>query len=362
MSIAKQSAILDSLAKDGKLNQFIQTAMAGEKNYTVRGGEVKFGGVEKLLANANSTHSIPYPPYAEANFSAAQQKNLFNAVAQGLDDPQAFANFKNNTKAKDSLSQLFINNRDELLLDSQKNSKGDNSCVIGDDFENGLEHFFQYALLTGPKGEKYEQLSASVFTFIKDAQTDLQSVGADPQKVDPKTGLTAYQTFINDHKGMTPEAYAQTLGGVLGSVVDATGLAQESTNRDQKAQEENIKFFTGLAFAMIPGVGAHIAGGVTNEIFKHFVEKGAEYLQGQATDKFKEALDNALTGKGSNDASDINAAAQALYTLMKQNLPLGDAPQGNPSKPNLDLQGYFDRGFRDTSSYTRFDAAAANGN
>ena len=361
MSGSKQAEILGGLDQT-QLNNFIQGAMAGQtdainmSNFLATGiadQTTPLGGVEKLLENAVG-QTFQYYPYSYQPFSNELQQNLFNAASQGLTNSDAFNNFKENTAFEDSLSSLFIRHRDALLMEAQKGPNGEDSGVINDSFERGLEKFFQLSLLTPPNGEQYENLSGSVFQFINDGVTAL----SDPALAN--RDQAAFNNFVNRF-GMEPTDYAQVLGGVLGSVMDATGFAQESINADNAQREATIKFFTGLAFAMIPSVGGQVASGIGNQVFQHFVEKGTDYFlsQGQTSieTKINDLISGEFEGADSDRAREINTLILGIFDEGLRSLPNGSSLGGSSTQDQFDFQDYFQRGFDNTSQFTRFDDA-----
>lgn len=364
MPTYQQVRILNDLSTQGKLDSFIQGAMAGQTEIpdlenllrTGNGWEtVKFGGVEKLLENAATQQSIPYAPYSYEPYPPQLQRDMFSAVSQGLTNSKAFGNFDENVAFKDNLASLFIRHQDRLLFDAQVNSEGENSGHLNRDFQNGLEKFFQLSLLSSPPGEKFEELSASVFKLINDGVTDLNNDAL------ANRDQAAFDEFVRKHNGLEPTQYSQMLGEVLGSVLDATGFSQESINKDNAHREEVIKFYTGLAFAMIPSVGGKVAGGITNEIFKHFVEEGAKYFESQGRDNIKSQIESLIGGNfDHDDQGSVNQISELVLDIFDeglQTLPNGSSINGDATRPQFDFQEKFRDGFDTASQFTRLDNA-----
>ena len=365
MPLSRQAAILGDLAAAGKLNDFIKGAMAGQTQILSLSDtlshdmgpfeQVTFGGVEKLLANANRMTSFPHSPYRHPAYPAELQKALFNAAAQGLSDPRAFENFEGNKAFKDNLSLLFMKHRDDLLYEAQRNGSGANAGIFNPAFADGLKNFFQLALMTPPQGARAEELSLSLFKFFNDsakAMTDPKLVGGDD---------AAYRDFTNAHRGMQAPTYATMVGSVLGCIVDATGRAQEAINKDVEQQRKVNDFLVGLAFSLIPGAGGALTKALGGGGLASFVGAAAGYLADKGLGALQGTITDALTGSGSDDAKEMNELADGLYYLMMSGLPDAASPTGDPNNPGLNLQDAFQRGFFDTSRYDRFDDATNGG-
>ncbi len=364
MSASDQSRILRSFSSDGKLDDFIEGAMAGQfealdlENYLREGNgweRVTFGGVEKLLQNAATQQRIPYAPYIYEPYPPELQRDLFNAVSQGLTNSKAFSNYQENINFKDDLTTLFIRHRDRLLFDAQVNSEGENSGHLHRDFQNGLERFFQLTLLSTPPGEKFEELSASLFKLLNDGITDLNNDSL------ANRNQGAFDDFVRSHNGLEPTQYAQMLGEVLGSVLDATGFAQESVNKDNAQRKQVVSFYTGLAFAMIPSVGGKIAGGITNEIFKHFIENGAKYFESKGRGNIQAQIESLINGNfDHNDQGSVNSISELVLDIFDEGLsalPNGSSINGNANREQFDFQAKFRDGFETASQFTRLDNA-----
>lgn len=369
MSAYRQEQILNGMGEN--LEGFIQGAMRGEREMLsfsdyVRAGlygasaaedlydNITYGGVEKLLDTANRIEVYYHAGVTAPAFSEELQQRVFNAVTGGLTNGDVFEKFAENTGFKDELSLLFMRNRDALLANAQKNSNGFDTGVVSDAFENGLEKFFQMTLMTPPKGERYEDLAGSVFELINEGVTAL----SDPALAN--RDQAAFDAF-KERFGMEPTQYAQMLGGVLGSVMDATGFAQEAINSSDAQREETIKFYTGLAFAMIPGVGPKIGGAVGNSVFKHFVDKGVGYFQTQAQGNIRKQIEDLIGGRfegaDRDRAAEMNSLIRAIFDEGLRSLPNGASVDGDASRDQFDFQGYFQRGYNNSSDFTRFDDA-----
>ena len=288
----------------------------------------------------------------QAPFSRDLQVKLFNAASLGLDDSKAFGNMKGNVAFKNALSEVFIANRDDILKSVSSSENG----AITENGEKGLERFFQTTLMTPPRGDNYEKLSHSVFSFINDATTAL----SDPKI---KSGdRAAFAEFAKTHGGKSPEDYAQMLGGVLGTIVDGAGNAQVEINKSNKEKEKQIEFFTGLAFAMVPGAGSALSKGISNEFVKHFAEKGTEYFQSKALDSIKDSINKGLSGLASEKNGENGQLANTLFRQLLEKLPNGDAvysPSEKRMVPTINLQQQLLAGFENTTRYTLSDAAKA---
>lgn len=362
----RQSAILEGLTVNGdstKLNNFIAGAMAGRTEMRTLESEIKdpnnldpnapkvtIGKVEDLISTATDKTFQYYPYSSSSPFSEDLQNRLFNAASLGLNNPTAFDRIKDNVAFKDSMSTLFIQNRDALLKSNASSENG----AITENGEKGLEKFFQLALMTPPRGENYDKLSHSVFTFINDGVTALSDPGL-------KTGdPAAFEKFKNEHGGMSPEDFTQMLGGVLGTIVDGAGNAQNEINKDNKERAAQVEFFTGLAFAMVPGAGSHLAKGITNGFVKHFAEQGVSYFQGKALGSIQETLNKGLSSLGAEKPSENGQLANTLFRQLLEKLPNGDAVYSSSEGrmvPTINLQEQLEIGFNTTTRYTLLDAA-----
>ncbi len=364
MSETNQSRILRSFAADDKLNGFIQGAMAGQtetidlENYLRTGNgweQVTFGGVEKLLENAAKQESIPYAPYSYEPYTPQLQRDLFNAASQGLTNGKAFDNFEGNVEFKDNLSTLFIKHRDRLLFDAQVNSQGENSGTLfaHPEFQTGLEKFFQLTLLSSPPGEKYEDTAVSVFKLINEGVTALDNPAL------ANRDQAAFDDFVRTPGGIEPTQYANMLGEVLGSVLDATGFARESINQDDAARQKTIDLYLGLATSMIPGVGSKIASNITNEIFKQFVSKTGDFLTTQVKKSVEEGVKSIINGQYENTdrvkQSDLTNLVNQIFYEGLSNLPNGASINGSSTQSQFDFQGDILDGFLLATQFSRVD-------
>lgn len=364
MSESNQARILRSFSADDKLNGFIQGAMAGQQealdleNYLRTGtghSTITFGGVEKLLANATKQENIPYAPYSYEPYTPQLQRDIFNAVSIGLTNSKAFDNFEKNTEFKDNLSTLFIKHRDKLLFDAQVNPQGENSGTLfaHPEFQKGLEKFFQLTLLSSPPGEKYEETAVSVFKLINDGVTALDNPAL------ANRDQAAFDDFVKNHGGIEPNQYAQMLGEVLGSVLDATGYAQESINKDEAARQKTIDLYLGLATSMIPGVGSKIASGITNEIFKQFVSKTGDFLTSQAKKSLETAITDVINGNYTNNdqirRTELTDLINQMFYQGLSNLPNGASINGDSARSQFDFQGDILDGFLLATQFSRVD-------
>ena len=364
MSVSDQSRILSSFSRDGKLNDFIQGSMASEgeilnlENFlrTGTGHEtVNFGGVEQILENATTQEDLQYPPYIREPYNHQLQRDIFNAVSYGLTDNNAYENFENNPDFKDDLSTLFIRHTDKLLHDAQVNSQGENSGTLfaNPDFQLGLEKFFQLSLLSSPPGEKYEDTAVAVFQLINEGVTALDN----PDLANRDQG--AFDDFVRTHGGIEPTQYANLIGEVLGSMLDATGFAREDINADEAARQQAIDLYLGLATSMIPGVGSKIASNVTNEIFKQFVSKTGDFLTTQAKNTIEDGLSSIINGQFDNDdrvrQTDLTNLVNQIFYEGLSTLPNGSSIDGDSNRDQYDFQGDILDGFLASTQFSRVD-------
>ena len=363
---ATQEHILTGLDSDQNnpvnLNAFIEGAMASggdiatfesrvenpNGNYQMN-PMVTFGGIEDLVYLATDKVGNGYPYYAESPFEERLQVNLFNAASGALDNNRTFENFEDNIRFEENLAKLFIQNRDAIFASNSSSVNGSISTAG----EERLERFFQLTLMTPPQTASYDALTFSVYDYVNSTSSALQAA----------TTPEARQAFIETY-GMSPEDSAQLLGGVMGALVDSAGLAQGEINKDNAARLKQIEFFTGLAFAFVPGASDFLAEGITNEFVKHFVEQGTSYLQGEISGDFESRLNGSLASLGDDNPLEAGQLTNVLFREILGVLPNGDAVditvEGETisvSTPNI--EGQFQAGFDNVTRYTVSDA---NGN
>lgn len=327
---AHQESFVNQLANAGKLKEFIAGAMSSD---------FQPGGIPEIVKNA-------------AKFSPAMQKEVFNAVAQGLSNTDAFDRFKSNVDFKDDLSTLFVKNRDALLKDAQVNSKGEDSGVLSPDFMSGMKRFLQMTLMTSPSGKLADEVKGSIFQLVQagvTALSDKNLANKDPQ---------AFKDFVSKF-GMEPKAYAQMLGSVLGCVTDAAGYAKESLSADAAKKKETVSFFVGLAFSMIPGVGGTVKEGFEKEFAKHIMSEGASYFQskfqGNFEDKINEFLSADFDENDQNAVQTTGKMVEEIFFQGLQDLPNGSSTNGDPNSERFDFQEKFKDGYDNASRFTRLD-------
>jgi len=350
---ADQARILTGLDSDQNdpvnLNAFIEGAMARQGDLATFDSRVEnptgnydqnpmvtIGGVEDLLYSATDKTGNGYPYYQASPFGDQLQINLFNAASGGLDNNQAFGNFENNGRFEESLTKLFLQNRDAIL--------GSNSAALSGSLssegETRLERFFQLTLMTPPQTASYDALTHSVYGYINEMSTALQNSVDTPE---------SREAFIADY-GMDPEDASQLLGGFLATIVDSAEFAQDEINKDNAARQAQIEFFTGLAFAFVPGAGKYLSEGVTNGFVKHFLDKGASYLQGEISGELKTSLNDALGSLGEGNPLEAGSLAYVMFREINGLLPNAGAVtvevDGEPTLVSTpDIQGPFQAGF-----------------
>ena len=302
MSGYNQSRILGGLSDD-QLNNFIQGAMSGQtdaldmQNYLATGIAdklVTLGGVEKILQKANG-ESIPYPPYSQMPFSPELQNRVFNAVTIGLNNSEAFENFKENPAFKDELSRLFIRNGQDILK-----AQAPDGAFQDANFINGMTKFFELTLFSAKGGELRDELMQSVIKTMS-------NVG-DATK-NPPLSQSEYESL---HNGWSQQDHTEVMGGLLGMVWQAASnqkdYIQNEIMQDEARKKEMVGLFVGMAFSFLPGAGDVIGkiAGEGSTFLQQIPDKLIDFTWSQSKDQLKDGsqdfLLNLLKGMSNRDA------------------------------------------------------------
>ena len=338
----RQAQILGALDQT-QLDDFIAGAMAGQtealdmRNYLTTGVADKYvtmGGVEQLLQKANG-ESIPYPPFSHEPFSDELQNRLFAAVANGLNNPKAFENFRDDASFKDELSRLFMRNGTDILR-----AQAPDGAFQDANFITGMTKFFELALFSPNGGELRDELMSSVVRTMGDV--------GDASK-NPPLSQSDYEAL---HNGWSQQDHTEVMGGLFGMVWQAAAnqkeFIQNEIMADEAKRKEMVGMFVGMAFSFIPGAG---------DVFGKIAGDGASFLQ-QIPDKIidftwdqsKDQLKNGsqdflldlLKGMTNRDAL---TSVDALSDQLQEVIVATNAALPNGEAGELNLRAAFQSAF-----------------
>lgn len=331
----RQLELMRAETSPAAFNQFIAQAMAGPASVDginaltpeaiQRGqGQVGYGGITDLLVSVSNSGSPEL------------QSAMFSAVSRGLSDPAAFANFRGDATFKEALSNLFINNSDQLLHSYAPDGAFSDPAVTG-----GMTKFFELALFTQDPGANREQLMEHVLTTMADVGN---------ASVAPPLSQQAYESA---HGGWSQQDHVEVMGGLQGMVLKAAqnqkGSLESEILADREQRQQMIGFMTGLAFAFVPGGGTALAG--LSQSGGNWLSKVpatiAEFTYDQSTSQLESAsqkqLLKLLSGAGTNEQA-LSDVDQFLSTF-KQTIQSTSAALPNGEEGELNLRTAFQSAF-----------------
>lgn len=227
MPTDKQAAFLTELNQNGKLNDFIKGAMAGQQemiplDYHLQNPnagwndapKMTLGGVTEILKNAGIQTAYNGSTLQPAPYSQELQESLFYAAAKGLTDSKAAENFKSNVEFKDAISSVFLNHFDDIF----KNSISPNGSSLNGE-TNWLGAFFENTMFSQPPGTKASDVLATVYSKVAGIAkaTDLIRSGKQPLTADEQKLVDDYYNSSPKGKGWETGQAAGVIGEWLGN-------------------------------------------------------------------------------------------------------------------------------------------------
>lgn len=255
MSKDKQAALLTELDRTGKLDSFIQKAMAGqvevvELGYKVENPNAGFadapkttlGGVEQILRNAGIQSGYNGSTFETAPYSQDLQQKLFYAAAKGLTNPTAASNFESNVAFKDALSTVFLQHFDEIF----KNSISPNASSLNGDTE-WLGAFFENTMFAQPPSTKAADVLATVYSKVAGLAkaTDLIRSGKQPLTAEEQKLVDDYNTSSPRGAGWETGQAAGVIGEWLGNFDRAYQNAVGKIKNDAAGNKALLDLFIG---------------------------------------------------------------------------------------------------------------------
>jgi hypothetical protein len=339
----KQAQILGS-QDDTQLNDFIRGAMSGQTdaidmgNYLATGVADKtttLGGVQSLLGTANQHTGYYGSTFQTAPFSPELQNRIFNAVAGGLNNSEAFDNFRENHVFKDELSKLFIRNGAEILK-----SQAPDGAFQNADFITGMTKFFELTLFSPKGGEMRGRLMESVVRTMG-------NVG-DASKIPP----LSQNEYENLHNGWSQQDHTEVMGGLLGMVWQAAENQKEFIEndimQDAAKKKEMVGFFVGMAFSFVPGAGG-VMGRIAGEgasFLQQIPDKIVDFAWDQSKDQLKNGSQDFLLNllKGSSN-SEALTNVEMLTDRFRDIIVATNAAMPNGEAGELNLRAAFQSAF-----------------
>lgn len=225
------TALADIISRSGN-DQLRQDAVAAmvkhatenvDEGWSIFGQDFNNGGVD-INALYNSAAQI-----ANSSSTRASETQMFGSITdsfENLTDAQMRV-LERNPGFKDAMSTLFINNSTDILHSmTGRNGRFDNEPAV-----DGFRRFMELTLFSSNPGARREDLMGKF--------TETMSNFADPNA--PATA------------GRTKEADATLAGGLLALTQSAALFQKDDINANRQSREETVKFFTGMAFAFVPG-------------------------------------------------------------------------------------------------------------
>jgi hypothetical protein len=293
------------------------------------------GGVESLLRTANQYTGYYGSTFQTAPFSPELQNRLFNAVVGGLNDTEAFNNFKENPAFKDELSKLFMRNGSEILKQNAPDGAFQNA-----DFITGMTKFFELTLFSPKGGELRDDLMKSVI--------DTMGNVGDASKNPPLT----QSEYEARHNGWSQQDHTEVMGGLLGMVWQAAENQKEYINneimQDAAKKKEMVGFFVGMAFSFVPGAG-DVMGKIAGEgasFLQQLPDKIVNFAWDTSKDQLKNGSQEFLLNllKGSSNA-DALANVDMLTDKFRDIIVATNAALPNGEAGELNLRAAFQSAF-----------------
>jgi hypothetical protein len=183
MDGADQARILEGMDHDQTLNQFVRGAMAGQTavvnlDIYLRTGTfqpISVSGMTGILSAATDKISNGYPYYSPSPFSADLKHKLFDAVATGLTDSQAFSRVSGDTDFKNALSSLTIQQHKDFI-DSALSADGPNGEDLSVPTRDQYSKVLQLTLFTPPLGNQAGDLMKYLDSTYKGIASDLNTL------------------------------------------------------------------------------------------------------------------------------------------------------------------------------------------
>jgi hypothetical protein len=239
------------------------------------------GGVD-INALYNSAAQI-----ANSGSNSAAQTQMFGSITDSLTDltDAQMRVLERNTDFKDAVSNLFINNSTEILhsLTDQNGFFDDNPKV------DGFRRFMETTLFSSNPGSRREDLMGEMTRAMSNF-------------ADPNAPATA---------GRTKEADATLAGSLLALTQSAALFQQGDINASRESREEAVKFFTGMAFAFIPGASDAL-GEASGSLMDYAYDQAKDW----ATENADSTLSRFINDFNDGDALDnIKEGFEALRSL-----------------------------------------------
>ena len=255
MSAEKQVAFLTELDQNGKLNDFIKGAMAGQQeiidfDYNFADPQPyvddipmqTLGGIDRLLQNAAVQNGYQGSTFQNALYPSDLQQKIFYAAAKGLTDPKAAENFKSDTVFKDALSSIFLYHFDDIF----KNSISDNGSSLTGDTE-WLGAFFENTMFAQPPSHKASDVLATVYSKVAGLAkaTDLIASGKQPLTAEEQALVDEYNASSPKGEAWRTSEAAGVIGEWLGNFDRAYQNAVDKIEDDAAGKKALLDLFVG---------------------------------------------------------------------------------------------------------------------
>ncbi len=232
----------------------------------------------------------------------ASQVSMFNSITNSF---SALSNDKTQMNEvfgdkdfKDRMSQLFLNNSKEILSSITAKTGRFNGAQELD----GLVKFFEMSLFSKDGGNLRDAVKGEIIKTISE--------------------------FANGNGGLgrTDTADSYLSGSLLGALQSAAVNQKDSINDSQKEREESAKFFTGLAFAFVPGADKVLGEGA-GKILEVAYDSAKDFAQENAESGLGEFINNMSDGNALKDIKSLFTELRDLKFRISSSLPehLADA-------------------------------------
>lgn len=262
------------------------------------------GGVD-INALYNSAAMI-----ANTGSTKAAETRMFGTITDSFEDltDAQMRILEGNPGFKDQMSTLFMNNSTEVLHSlTGNNGRFDNNPKV-----DGFRRFMELTLFSSNPGGQREALMGEMTKTISEF-------------ADPNASPTA---------GRTKEADATLAGGLLALTQSAAIFQKDDINANQESRKEAVEFFTGMAFAFIPGASDAL-GSASGSLTDFAYEQAQSWAEDNGNSALAGFINNMSDGKALENIKTAFEAMRGLHFTIS-----GETLQDHP-----DLAAAFDSGY-----------------
>jgi hypothetical protein len=226
----------------------------------------------------------------------SSQVEMFNSITQSFSklagDKKQLNTIFGDKDFKDKMSQIFLNNSKEILSSATaENGRFKDAASL-----DGLVKFFEMSLFSKDGGKLRDAVKGEVIKSISE--------------------------FANGNGGLgrTNTADSYVAGSLLGALQSAAINQKDSIKDSQKEREETAKFFTGLAFAFVPGADKVLGEGA-GKILEVAYDKAKDFAKDNAESGLSGFINKMADGNALKDIKSLFTELRDLKFKISSALP-----------------------------------------